>query len=223
MEFLNSTLECPLSGDAIFALTDFLGIHDAPTVEVSSYGDDDRSNSAEAGTLQLDIDNEISPAHPAESRSESLSARILALTSTCTSELLHAEQSGILASKLAEAMSPKETDPDIAPSSFFEPLLPTHVTEHLQEAMHSALMKVMAERDEAHAQLVSASVLHAHTLEQQKKKIERLEAKLEIALSKAAQPPAAVSVSSVLRIDMKKDQEKAAEEKLRHKEMERMQ
>ena len=110
---------------------------------------------------------------------EKESDNIFALSAKCVTELMGAEQSGKLAMDLATVTA--QSHDTAAAASFFEPLLPTHVTEHLQEAMHAALMKVMAERDEAHAQLVSTSVLHAHALEQERKKAERLSAKLELA------------------------------------------
>jgi len=103
---------------------------------------------------------------------------LMALSSRCVSELTQAEQSGKLAGELLDVAA--HSYAVLSAPTFFEPLLPTHATDHLQEAMHAALMKVMAERDEAHAQLVSTSVLHAHTVEQEKKKADRLTEKLEI-------------------------------------------
>lgn len=214
MEFLNSSLECPFPSNALFALKDFLNIQDAPTVEVRGPDDDHREERPPIGHVEFDSEN-----LPKEMSSrESLSSEILALSSICTAELMQAERSGKLAAELAKTMSPiGGKDVDAVPTSFYEPLLPSHVTEHLQESMHSALMKVMAERDEAHAQLVSASVLHAHTSEQQKKRIERLNEQLELAHSKAPQKLAPV-------FSKKRAQQEIEEaEKLRKKEMERMQ
>jgi hypothetical protein len=180
MEFLNSALECPLPSSSLFALTDFLCVQNAPVTEISYSSDnclDPIFSRPGSVPLSVPVSNTTAPAK--QTLRESTAANVLAMSSTCTSELFQAERSGKLAIELAEALAPNAANIDVASPSFFEPLLPTHVTEHLQEAMHSALMKVMAERDEAHAQLVSASVLHAHSLEQEKKKVERLQAQLD--------------------------------------------
>eukprot|EP00563_Minutocellus_polymorphus_P004727 CAMPEP_0181037496 /NCGR_PEP_ID=MMETSP1070-20121207/9433_1 /TAXON_ID=265543 /ORGANISM="Minutocellus polymorphus, Strain NH13" /LENGTH=182 /DNA_ID=CAMNT_0023115217 /DNA_START=115 /DNA_END=663 /DNA_ORIENTATION=- len=47
--------------------------------------------------------------------------------------------------------------------------------------MHKALIVAMADRDEAHAQLVASSVLHVHEMETERKKNDRLTRKLVIA------------------------------------------
>jgi hypothetical protein len=52
--------------------------------------------------------------------------------------------------------------------------------------MHSAFMKVMEERDEAHAKRVSANVLHVHEMEQQRKKAAHLATQLETVKRMAA-------------------------------------
>lgn len=41
-------------------------------------------------------------------------------------------------------------------------------------------MKVMAERDEAHARMVSSDVLHVHEMEQQRRKVEHVESQLDV-------------------------------------------
>lgn len=105
---------------------------------------------------------------------------ILNLSSQCMVELLQAEQNGKLATDMLNVAT-LATPAESSNTAKQFPLLPNHVTENLQNAMHVALLTVMTERDEAHAQLVSASVLHAHALEQERKKTERLEVKLEVA------------------------------------------
>jgi hypothetical protein len=62
---------------------------------------------------------------------------------------------------------------------FLEPLLPFEISESLKGAMHEALMKIMTERDEAHAQLIAASVLHVHEMEQERKRVDRLNEQLK--------------------------------------------
>lgn len=232
MEFFNSALGCPLSSSGLFVLTEFLYIREAPTVEISIPFD----GIAEPGTVPEPADTDCSMMQsPPETASEwadrdrsttpsprpisleSLSGNILGLSSMCISELLRAEWSGKLASELAAAKFP-----ETPLSSFFDPLLPTHVTEQLHEAMHSALMKVMAERDEAHAQLVSASVLHARTLEQQKRKVERLTEQIEVAKKKAARTVPPIHPGMFI-IDKKKEQQELEAERQRQEEIERMQ
>jgi len=66
------------------------------------------------------------------------------------------------------------------------PFLQNAASSQYQEAMHSALMKAMEERDEAHARMVAANVLHVHETEQQKKKVALLAAQLEAAQSSSS-------------------------------------
>jgi hypothetical protein len=46
--------------------------------------------------------------------------------------------------------------------------------------MHEALMNALAERDEAHAQLIGSNVMHIHSLERERKKAEKLEVELRL-------------------------------------------
>ena len=181
MEFLNSTLECPLPGSSLLTLANFLRISTMPSHEVWSTSDnndvDDMDHEREPSTPRARNSRAFAPL-PDATTTDSSCNYLMALSARCIAELLQAEQRGKLALDLLEVSTPSFVSPT---PTFFEPLLPAHATEHLQEAMHAALMKVMAERDEAHAQLVSASVLHAHSLEFEKKKAERLTAKLELA------------------------------------------
>jgi uncharacterized protein YPO0396 len=60
--------------------------------------------------------------------------------------------------------------------------------------MYGALMTVMEERDEAHARMVAAGVLHVHEMDQQRKKVDRLQSELDALQSR--QPSAGSSGSS---------------------------
>ena len=186
MEFLNSSVQCPLSSTAYYALTEFLRIPNAPTNEILSPSDNALSESeGDFGDFVVDTNtnkeaSELQP--PTKEASNTSVSKAMALSSQCISELLQAEQNQRFATDLLLVESNNTTELPLP-----TPMLPDHVTENLQNAMHEALMKVMAERDEAHAQLVSASVLHAHNLEQERKKVERLEAKLELANKLAAE------------------------------------
>lgn len=136
---------------------------------------------AETGTAR----DETSSSSPQDKSDDNpLNDAAVLLSSQCMAELLRAENT----SRLATGLLSSTMVPSGAPSHHSQ-LLPWKVEEDLQNAMHTALMKVMSERDEAHAQLVSASVLHAHKLDQERKKVEWLQAKFDLA-NKMAQRPA---------------------------------
>jgi len=98
------------------------------------------------------------------------------LSAVSDTQLVRAENQALLAARLAGASddfslavansSSSETNQSVLPHQF-------------REAMYSALMTVMEERDEAHARMVAASVLHVHEMEQQKKAMRRQQAELE--------------------------------------------
>jgi hypothetical protein len=58
---------------------------------------------------------------------------------------------------------------------FYEPLLPPTLTQHIHNSIHKSLMDAIVQRDEAHAQLVNANIMHTNSLERMRKKNERLE------------------------------------------------
>ena len=113
-------------------------------------------------------------------------SNIFDLLSVCESELLQAEKFS------TTTISPQGNAEDefkkkgsasttVIETEVFKPLLPPSVTDRFHEAMHEALMKIMAERDEAHAHLIASNVLHIHQLEQERRKNERLQIELKIA------------------------------------------
>jgi tetrahydromethanopterin S-methyltransferase subunit G len=225
MEFLNSIFDCPLSSAGHFALTEFLAIPNPPSREIFTLADfllEETNDEEEPLLIELDPAPDEKPGETSQRTNNVLpekpSESVLSLSSQCMAELLQVEQSGKLATDLLNVeTTPYDTSNQ--PSNM-DPVLPHHVTENLQNAMHTALMKVMAERDEAHAQLVSASVLHTHTLEQERKKVERLEAKLEHANKMLAQRNGVV-IPRFIGLDKKKAQEEQEErDKLQKKQME---
>ena len=110
--------------------------------------------------------------------STSLEIEIASLISKCQSELTRAESRILLATKLASQLAKSEfVNPSHSPLKSYQ-LTPE--SEAMHAAMHTVLMTVMAERDEAHTQLVSTSVLHVHEMEQERKKVERLKKKIEL-------------------------------------------
>lgn len=122
---------------------------------------------------------------------------IFGLLSACETELLRAERDGSVHVPTSTPIEPPlirvaDTFREIHPT-IYEPLLPPSVTDRFHEAMHEALMNVMAERDEAHAQFIAANVLQTHQLEQEKRKNERLQIKLHVAqeMARIQQPSVA--------------------------------
>jgi len=129
------------------------------------------------------------------------SQEILACTVACENDLVRLETQGsftqhhVVERLKKEQSSSRDTGdfssvPVIATSApFLDPLLPFEITESLHGALHEALMQIMTERDESHAQLIAASVLHVHELEQERKRVDRLTQQLDAtkALAKAAQ------------------------------------
>ena len=92
------------------------------------------------------------------------SETILALTSAVQTEILRAEAKEMLSQREANAKSPLQKlqqnlsrQPSAPP--YLEPLLPSTISDGLRKSLHEALIMVMAERDEAHARMIAASVM----------------------------------------------------------------
>jgi len=64
--------------------------------------------------------------------------------------------------------------------------------------LQNTLIQVMAERDEAHSQLVGASVFHAQQLEQERKKIEILEQKLQVVENLQVSNASAANIPNII-------------------------
>lgn len=168
-------------------ISDFVGIC-ASTKNVAT------GESEIAGpTSDADIGTEKDALHDFDSKKteiENLSIErpqhIFSLLSACSTELLRAETSE--ARDMSNARTPVILPPALssrnAPgemnTTVFEPLLPPSVSNGMQLAMHKALVNVMAERDEAHAQLIASNVLHVHELEQERRKNEKLRIEQEL-------------------------------------------
>lgn len=124
-----------------------------------------------------------------ETSRERLISVLFAPSALCEAELLRAEQKSLFAERLANATvssPPPQSSIDVPPSAIHNHALPPSTTARFQEAMHSALMKVMEERDEAHSKMVAAKVIHAHQVKQEQKKANHLATQLELAVKKAA-------------------------------------
>ena len=178
-EFLNSTLNCPLPEEARRAVTSFLRIEDyelpgclAPPKPPANDAMEEIVKNATGSMLTG-------------------SETILALTSAVQTEVLRAEAKERLSQRAANAMTSQQKvqqslshQPSALP--YLEPLLPSIITDGLRKSLHEALILVMAERDEAHARMVAASVMHVHEVEQERKKVAILVEKLMIAQALAA-------------------------------------
>ena len=178
-EFLNSTLNCPLPEEARRAIITFLRIEDYEL-------------QGSFASLNLPVNDTIE--NVAQNVTDTMltgSETILALTSAVQTEILRAEAKEMLSQREANAKSPLQKlqqnlsrQPSAPP--YLEPLLPSIISDGLRKSLHEALIMVMAERDEAHARMIAASVMHVHEVEQERKKVSVLVEKLMIAQSLAA-------------------------------------
>jgi hypothetical protein len=171
--FLNSVLACPLPIDALAAISEVLGI-DSSTIDVGSQNQ--RNDSAQRAIRPDDnLATELTT-----KRSETM----LSLLRAYETDLLRAENTKqpVVVSQAINRQGtlPKSHEHTNKTAWIHEPTVPASVTERFQEAMHEALMNVMSERDEAHARLISANVLHIHELEQEKRKNERLRIEMQV-------------------------------------------
>jgi len=186
--FLNSLLECPLPVDALKLLSKTLGIN-CPTKNIESSINDYSSGLNETNPRATESGDDCEDINePKRDMTEKpktyftspgdRSGKILNLLSACGAELHQAETRnavvegiqhiGVL--KNAKASSTVKMKP-----IFYDPLLPPSLTEYIHNSLHKALVDVLAERDEVHAQLIGANVMHTHSLERMRKKMERLE------------------------------------------------
>jgi hypothetical protein len=169
-------LDCPLPIDGLAALTDFLRI-DASTENATSPS----TGVQNALPADLELAN--------QSLRKQFFSEIHSPTVICEAELLRAENESLLAERLANASiptTPGRSSVGASLAMIHEPILPSSTTDRFQEAMHSALMKVMEERDEAHAKMVASDVLHVHEMGQQIKKSAHLVTQLDVAKRTAA-------------------------------------
>jgi hypothetical protein len=188
-DFLQSILDSPLPINALAALEDFLqlgSIHveNAGTAVNSELPPTEALVSPEPTTGSSLIANSRFVERNYETLLSNAAREMLAMSSVCQTQLHRLEMDAQLSNhNLASSSQPTSRQGHRLPTSLptiHEPLLPASVMEDLHEAMHTALMKVMAERDEAHAQLIAANVLHVHEMEQERKKTDHLAKQLEV-------------------------------------------
>lgn len=172
-EFLNVMLDSLLPVEGLSLLSDFLQLSEASTntIGLNSTGRKPSFAIAEQEISKIDENERLKVADS-----------LLSSTSLCENELLRAEKHSLLAERLSRMKGKNETATPLSGT------LLTHVSDDHQvsasnlfrDAMHSALMAVMEERDEAHARMLSAEVLHVHEIEQQRKKAANLYDELEL-------------------------------------------
>jgi hypothetical protein len=159
--------------DGCFCLADFLKLPNASTSNCTYERDHVNTTKPVIKTV---ADGNINPA--------SVTANdILSLSSLCETELVRAEYQTILAERLLKSTRQVNFNrgdiTDEPKPTFHAPVSPPSASSQFRDAMHAALMKVMEERDEAHARMVSAEVLHVHEMDQQRKKSAHLSTQLE--------------------------------------------
>ena len=172
-EFLNAMLDSLLPVDGLAILSDFLQLTEASTNDVGL-------GSIGREPLFAIDKQEISEID--ENERTKMADSVLSSISLCENELLRAEKHGLLAERLSRMKGKSNTAAPLSAT------LVTHASANHQpsasnlfrDAMHSALMAVMEERDEAHARMLSAEVLHVHEMEQQRKKTANLSSELEM-------------------------------------------
>ena len=167
--FINAIFSSPLPEEARATTANFFDLSSEARVDVSHC----------LGRYEYNA----TPAANATSVAESPSLEnIHRIISQCQTELANATRTTLIASSLA-ASAPNILSTEKGRSE-------AHISlssrsgdkkDALQEAMHKALVAAMADRDEAHAQLVASSVLHVHEMESERKKNDRLTRKLVVA------------------------------------------
>ena len=166
-EFLNVMLDSLLPMDSLALLSDFLLLTEASTNDVG-LGTAGRKPSLEIDEKERSMIDENERLKVADT--------FLSSTSLCENELLRAEKHSFLAERLSRMKAESnDTTPLIHVGANHQP----SASDFFRDAMHSALMAVMEERDEAHARMLSAEVLHVHEMQQQRRKTANLSSELD--------------------------------------------
>jgi hypothetical protein len=185
--FFNALLKCPLPGDALMFLSDILGINELmedfrPIKDESRGRSEINSHTVSLvddcteinGLREGVIENHELCSSPSGNRP----GNVLNLLSACETELQWVEtrNAATEGSQRGEIAKNTKVSPSIQIQRIcYEPLLPPTLTERIHNSIHKSLTDAMAQRDEAHAQLVGANVMHTNSLERMRKKNERLE------------------------------------------------
>lgn len=161
--FLCSLLSQPLPSYPSAQLIEFMSMQRiVGTKDLGSVIDNDEPFATD-NSHSFDCDKEFS--------------NIAVLVESCKVAISQAERQSVLAGRLSRDILQIINAP--------QPV--TQATNYVQspqsqndEAFHDALMTVMAERDGAQSQLLAERVFHAHELDQERRKVDILEKKIEV-------------------------------------------
>jgi hypothetical protein len=151
-KFFDALLDCYLPIECLSTLIEFLGMPEATTTGnlVTSHWNNPHT------AIESNIEEScLFPSMP-----------LISMAEAC---LIQAETKALTAEKMATEDANETHSGGIATEStgsvydFYHP-----ISNHFRDAMYSALMTVMEERDEAHARMVAADVMHVHELEQER-------------------------------------------------------
>eukprot|EP00980_Cylindrotheca_fusiformis_P029738 scaffold23803_cov132-Cylindrotheca_fusiformis.AAC.2 len=202
--FLNSLLACPMPIQTLAMLSEFLGICASTTSTAANTHSPAVGKSHREGNEKGPIETSNEEGHDRSLPMEDLSPtketsshsphRLFGLLTAFETELFRADNR--VPSSKAESVPVALTSEPLRASKVIypkldTPLLPASVQEELNKSLHDALISVMAERDEANAQLVGTNVLHVHEVETEKRKNKLLAFELEVAKQGllSSQPP----------------------------------
>lgn len=182
---MNSLLQCPLPIEILLEVLELLGVNASTrTIDLADPGTTSDIQNCPSGDIRSkesshSIEETKASMQAMDSPSTEAPQHIFSLLSACNAQLIRAEtmerkRACVEASTIPCTMPSNESGIQTINTQVYEPLLPPPVAEQMQEAMHEALMNVMTERDEAHAQLIALNELHVHELEQKRHKIEKL-------------------------------------------------
>lgn len=178
-EFLNAMIDTELPIEGLIVLTEFLELTDVSTRAPKG------ERVERQGLYRSQIQREIDMI-----RASFIEA--YKLTGVCQTSLMRAESNTLLADRLLRAKPERSTETPI--THFFNVPSPA-LSSRLHNAIHDALMDVMAERDQSRAKFFAADELHVRELQQERKKnlllAEELESKT-LAASKTDSNAAAV-------------------------------
>jgi len=193
-EFINSMLDCPLPIDGLAILVDFLGLPNATSKAHRGLGRELPETDDYGESLNSAIDEARDP---------------FALSAASDTQLVRAENKALLAGRLAGSSS-NAALPAVN-SIVNQNELSQPVSHQFREAMYSALMTVMEERDEAHARMVATTVLHVHEMEQQRKAMRRLSEEFDTFKRQRGSEPSAEHGRKQSRAEKQMQQDSEAE------------
>lgn len=155
--FLNTILQCPLPVDVVSHLADELGISASTKDPLTAVRSDLMRTAKDSSRGDV--------------------KKILDLLSACQREMLHIKN--VKPQERVQTVLPKVEWPKVD-SDGLKALIPVPETPDLHPSIQQALMKAMAERDEATGKLLSSNILHMHEVEAVKRKNKLLEFELEV-------------------------------------------